>query len=200
MYVLQWCDPLTQEKPVSEHGSLSHYQNSYQVRASLQTFVQYASFSPLPFCHSVQADCSHFTCLATGFIKLKLPDRLGFCVYFLVIFFRRNMLDGHSGMPSVFWVSLEWRKADLRKHFVFSLSLFYSRRVLCLHVLWKRTFLWPRLYRKEIRRFLSPLMLQTFPLVLYLSVTVSSFLGMGRNGATGPISYLGCSAHMSLSS
>lgn len=107
--------------PVSKHGSLNNYQHSYHIRASLQTFVQYASFTALPFCHSVQADCRHFTCLPIRFIKLKLPERLGFCGYFLVIFFRRNTLDGHSGMPSMFWMSSKWRKANLKKHFVFFL-------------------------------------------------------------------------------
>lgn len=149
VYVLQWCDPLTQKTSISKHGSLNNYQNSYQVRASLQTFVQYASFSALPFCHLVQLDCSHFTCLPTGFIKLKLPDRLGFCRFFLATFFRRNMLNGHSCMPSMFWMFRKWRKANFKKHFVFYLSLFYLRWVLCLHVLWKRTFLWPRLYRRR---------------------------------------------------
>lgn len=48
--------------------------------------MQYASFSALPFCHLLQLDCSHFTCLPTGFIKLKLPDRLGFCRFFLATF------------------------------------------------------------------------------------------------------------------
>lgn len=76
------------------------------------------------------------------------------------------MLDGHSGMPSMFWMSRKWRKANLKKHFALSLSLFYLRWVICLHVLWKRTFSWPRLDRKEVRRFLSPLILQTFPYVL----------------------------------